>query len=170
MHACVYRVRLRGFGKCFFVAYGLPMILITEQNGQFPLQSWVKLSLWAGTLASETFILNYVFSCNALFAAPHIVLCSLYPRLTVFFSACPRVKGCVSPSLYTCHLLNLMTRTLKIHLKMTMMMMTRTRLRRTSQTGHQWVHLSAHCLQSLLSLLFLSVKGSKTTHIKRSPE
>ena len=109
--------------------------------------------------------LDYFFMQCSLPSSTHC------PRLTVFFSACPRAKGCVSPALYTCHLLNLMTRTLTIHLTMmTKMMMTRKRLRRTSQTGHQWVHLSTHCLQSLLSPLFLSVKGSKTTHIKCSSE
>ena len=112
----------------------------------------------------ETF--SYIrFLCNAPLPAP--THCPLFFEHTThrFFSACLRVKDCVSPSLYTCHLLNLMTQILRIHLTMmTMTMTTRTRLRRTSQTGHQWVHLSAHCLQSLLSPLFLSVNGAK--HIR----
>lgn len=126
-------------------------------------QHWLQIYM-RGFLQPRNVLLNY-FLCSATLPAP------THCPLTVFFSACLRVKGCVSPSLYTCHLLNLMTQTLTIHLTMmTMTMMTRMRLRRKSQTGHQWVHLSAHCQQSLLSLLFLSVKGSKTTHIECSSE
>ena len=175
MHAYVYRVRLRGFVKCVLVAYRFPIILImiTEWKPVWSailgeglvLSRELNHQHWFQKYFQKYVHFNYFLTQCSLPSSTHC------PRLTVFFSACPRVKGCVSPSLYTCHLLNLMTRTLTIHLTMmTKMMMTRKRLRRTSQTGHQWVHLSAHCLQSLLSPLFLSVKGSKTTHIKCSSE
>ena len=131
--------------------------------GTWPSALVSEIHAWISSAQKRSLILDFYAMLPS--QLPHTVLCSLNTRLTVFFSACLRVKDCVSPSLYTCHLLNLMTQILRIHLTMmTMTMTTRTRLRRTSQTGHQWVHLSAHCLQSLLSPLFLSVNGAK--HIR----
>ena len=84
--------------------------------------------------------------------------CLINSLLTAFFSVCRRVMGCASASPCTCLLLNLLTQTLMSHWRMMTKKKRKKKPRRTSRTGHQWVHQYAHCLLFLLSPVFLSVQ------------